>query len=91
MPRYRLAKFNPQRCRSWGVSPDWLSKQHQGYLGSKVWGHIDKTYKIMAKGTYQLPSCTLMELLHFNVGWLYGLDLINDGFTYIRAHKLYRK
>ena len=43
MLRFRLAIFNPQRGRSWGVSLDWYTnKQHQGFAGSKIWGHISK-------------------------------------------------
>jgi hypothetical protein len=45
----------------------------------------------MVKDTYQLPTCTLMELLHSNIWWLDGLELIDNGVTYARAHELYRK
>jgi hypothetical protein len=43
----------------------------------------------MVKGIYQLPPYTLLELLHSNIWWLEGLELINNGFTYIRARELY--
>jgi hypothetical protein len=50
MLRYRLARFNPQRGRSWGVDLKWFtSKLHQGFSGSKVWGHISKAWKYIAK------------------------------------------
>ena len=56
MLRYRLTTFNPQRGRSWGVSLDWFTnKQHIGFAGSKVWGHISKAWKTMIKRIYQLP------------------------------------
>ena len=68
MLRYRLARFNPQRGRRWGVSLDWFTnKQHIGVAGSKVWGHINKAWKVIVKSTYQLPPCTHMELLHSNL------------------------
>lgn len=53
MLRCRLAKFNPQKDRSRVINLDWLTnKQHQGFSGSKVWDHISKARKVMAKGTY---------------------------------------
>ena len=83
MLRFRLARFNPQRGRSWGVSLDWFTnKQHQGFAGSKIWGHISKAWKVMVKGLYQLPPRTRMELLHSNIWWSKGVDLINKGFSY---------
>ena len=92
MLRYGLARFNPQRGRSWGVGLDWFtSKNHIGYAGSKVWSHIGKTWKIMVKGLYQLSPRTLMELLHSNIWWSDGVALINDGFTYDQELELYRK
>lgn len=30
-------------------------KNHQGFSRSKVWGYINKAWKIMARGIYQLP------------------------------------
>ena len=65
--RHRLGRFNPQRGRNWGINLNWFtSKQHQGYFGSKVWGHISKAWKIMKKAMYDPPPlCTLMELIHF--------------------------
>jgi hypothetical protein len=43
MLRYRLATFNPQLGRSWGVDLEWFTnKVHQEFSGSKVWGHISK-------------------------------------------------
>ena len=43
MLRYRLARFNPQIGRRWGVSLDWFTcRQRQGFAGSKIWGHISK-------------------------------------------------
>ena len=78
MLRYRLAMFNPQRGKSWGLSLDWFtSKQHIGFAGSRVWGHIGKAWKIMVKGTYQLPPHNRMELLHSNIWWSEGVELIN--------------
>lgn len=44
----------------------------------------------MVKGTYHLPPCTLMELLHSNVWWFDGMELIVNGFTYVGALELYR-
>ena len=38
-----------------------------------------------------LPPRTRMELLHSNVGWAEGLDLINHGFTYAKGLNLYCK
>ena len=78
MLRYILAMFNPQRGNSWGVSSDWFTnKQHQRVAGSRVWGHIGKTWKTMVKGIFQIPPHTRMELLHANVWWSEGLDLID--------------
>lgn len=77
--RYRLAQFNPKRGRKWGVNLEcFTSKNHKGFLVSKVWGHINKAWKSMVKGTYQLPPCTLSGLLHSNVWWSVGLDLIDN-------------
>lgn len=77
MLRYRLIRFNPQRGWSWGVRFDWFTcKQYQGLPGSKVWGHISKTWKNMVKGMYQILSRTMMKLLHSNLWW-------SDGETYL--------
>lgn len=68
MLRFRLARFNPQRGRSWGLNLDWFTnKQHQGFSGSKVWSHVGKAWNVMVKGLYQLPPHTRMELLHSNI------------------------
>jgi hypothetical protein len=92
MLRYRLARFNPQRGRSWGISLDWFTnKLHQGFPGSKVWGHISKAWKIMVKGLYQIPPRTRMELLHSNIWWSDGVELLKRGFTYAKGLHLYRK
>lgn len=45
----------------------------------------------MIKNTYQLPPHTFIELLHSNVWWQNNIELIDNGFTYAHAHKLYRK
>ena len=45
----------------------------------------------MVKGIYQLPPCTRMELLHSNIWWSDGVQLINNGFTYARGLELFRK
>lgn len=44
----------------------------------------------MVKGLYQLPPCTRMELLHSNIWWSDGVELINKGFTYAKGIDLYR-
>jgi hypothetical protein len=37
MLRYRLSRYNPQKCHSWGVSLDWFSnKLHQGFNGLRI-------------------------------------------------------
>ena len=70
MLKYRLARFDPQRGRSWGVSLDWFtSKNHQGVTGSKIWGHIEKAWKVMVNGLYPLPSRSRVELLNSNFRW----------------------
>lgn len=92
MLSYRLARFNPQRGYSWGVSLDWFtSRLHQGFPGSKIWEHISKAWKVMVKGVYRIPPCTCMELLHYNIWWLDKVELLNKGFTYSKALHLYRK
>lgn len=92
MLRYRLARFNPQRGRSWGVGLDWFTcKQHQGFPGSKVWGHISKAWRRMVKGMYQIPPRTRMELLHSNLWWSDGVDLLKKGFTYLEGLEWHRK
>lgn len=92
MLRYRLARHNPQRGRSWGVSLDWFTnKQHIGVSGSKVWSHIGKAWRTMVKGTYQLLPRNRMELLHSNIWWSEGVELLKNGFTYAKGLELYRK
>ena len=90
--RYRLARFNPQNGWKWGVSLDWFtSRQHQGFAGSKVWGHISRAWKVMANGTYQLPPRIRMELLHSNIWCSEGVDLLNKGIDYDKCLHFYRK
>jgi hypothetical protein len=75
--RYRLARFNPQRGRSWKVDPKWFTnKLHQGVSGSKVWGYINKTWKCMVKNIYQLPPRSRMKFLHSNICWLDDVELL---------------
>ena len=50
-----------------------------------------KAWKIMVKGIFQLPPQMGMELLHANIWWSEGLDIINHGFTYFKDLTLYRK
>ena len=86
MLRYRLARCNPQRGRKWGVSLDcFTNKQHQGFPGSKIWGHISRAWKIMVRGTYQLPPRSRMELLHSNIWWLEGVELLEKGIDMLEA------
>ena len=91
MLRYRLARCNPQRGRKWGVSLDcFTNKQHQGFPGSKIWGHISRAWKIMVRGTYQLPPRSRMELLHSNIWWSEGVELLEKGILeYARGLHLY--
>ena len=50
MFRYRLSRYSPNKGRKWGVSLDWFTvKLHQGFTGSKMWGHIGKAWKAMVK------------------------------------------
>ena len=92
MLRYRLAQFNPQSGKSWGVSLEWFTcKQHTRFAGSKVWGYISKAWKVMVKGIYQLPPHTRMELLHSNIWWSDGVELFKNGFIYGKGFKLYYK
>ena len=92
MLRYRLVRFNPKKGSSWRVSIVWLTnKEHQGVVGSKVWGHIGNAWKIMVEGIFQLPPRMRMELLHANIWWSEGLDLLNQGFTYSKGLTLYHK
>ena len=43
MLRYKTSKVQFTKRKKLGVSLDWFtSKQHQGFMGSKVWGHICK-------------------------------------------------
>lgn len=41
-------------------------------MGSMVWDHINKTWKVMIDYTYQLSLRTQMELLHSNIRWFDG-------------------
>ena len=92
MLRYRLARFNLQRDRSWGIDLEWFtSKKHQGFSGSKVWGHISKAWKILAKSIYQVPPRTRMEVLHSNIWWSDGVELLKEDFSYSQGLELYRK
>lgn len=47
-----------------------------------VWGHINKAWKVMIEYTYQFPPHILMELLHSNVWYSDGMELLNKGCTY---------
>ena len=91
MLRYRLARYNPQEGRSWGVSLDWFTnKLHQGFTGSRIWSHIGKAWKSMVEGIYQILPRTRWELLHSNIWWSEGLKLISKGFDHDRGRQLYR-
>ena len=77
MSRYRLARFKPQKEQSWGVSLDcFTNKDHIGFSGSKMWGHISIAWKVMVKETYQIPSHTRIELLNSNIWWTEGVELL---------------
>lgn len=92
MLRYRLGRFKPQRRSRWGVSFGWfMSKVHQGFSYSKIWGHIRKVWKVMVKGVYQIPPCTRIELLHSNIWWSDRVELLAKGFAYAKGLHLYRK
>ena len=67
---------------------DWFTiRQHQGFPGSRIWGHVSKAWKVMVKGTYQLPPPrTKIELLHSNIWWSEGVDLLNKGIDYDKKH-----
>ena len=92
MLRYRLARFNPQRGRSWGVSLDWFTiKTRQGFQGSKIWGHISKAWRLMVKGVYQVSPCTRAELHNSNLWWSEGVEMLKKGFTYDKGLQLYRR
>ena len=45
----------------------------------------------MAKNIYQLPPRIRMELLHSNIWWSDGVELLKKGFTYTKGLELYRK
>ena len=66
-------------------------KLHQGFTGSKMWGHIGKTWKTMGKGFYQILPRTRNELLHSNIWWTEGLQLIDNRFSYEQGRQVYRK
>ena len=90
--KFRLSHFKPQRGPSWGTSLDWFTnKQHQGFTGSKVSGHIGKAWKTMVEGLYQLPPRTRMKLVHSNVWWSDGVELLRNGITHAQWLNLYRK
>ena len=92
MLRYKLARFNPQRGKNWRLDLEWFtSKNHQGFSDSKVWGHISKAWKNLAKNIYQLPPRTRKELFHSNIWWSDGVELLKDVFSYSRGLELYRK
>ena len=87
--RYRMARLNPRRGRCLGINLDcFTSKQHRGFSSSKALGH-EKSW--LQASTTPPPAPTLMDLLHCNVWWSYGLKLIDNGFTYAKADKLYHK
>ena len=92
MLRFRLAHFKPQRGRSWGPSLDWFTnEQHEGFTGSKVWGHIGKAWKIMAKGLYQILPKTRIKLFHSNLWWSEGVALLKEDFTHVQGLHFYKK
>ena len=92
MLRYRLARFNPQRGHSWGVSLDWFTnKTHQGFQGSKIWGHISKAWRLMVKGVFQVPPRTRAELLNSNIWWSEGVEMLKKGCTYDKGLQFYRR
>ena len=91
MLRYILARFNPHRGCRWGVSLDrFTSKMHLGFLGSKIWGHISKAWRIMVTGLYQIPPRTRMEL-NSNLWWSDGVEMFKKRFTYAKVLHLYCK
>jgi hypothetical protein len=45
----------------------------------------------MVKGLYQIPPRTRLELLHSNIWWSEGLELINKGFDHDRGRQLFRQ
>lgn len=70
---------------------DWYTnKQHQSYFGSKVWVHMNKAWKIMARSVQSSPLL-IDGVDHSNLWWLVGLKLIGNGFTYAKAHETYCK
>ena len=93
MLMYRLARFNPQRGRSWGGSAlTSLQTNNTKVLQGQGYGATSAEHgKMMVKGTYQLPPRTRMELLHSNIWWSDGVELINKGFTYEKCCTLYSK
>ena len=52
---------------------------------SKVWGHINKAWKIMVKNFYQFPPRTRIELLHSNIWWLDRIDFFKKGFFLLKG------
>lgn len=67
------------------------SKKHQEFSRSKIWEHISKARKVMVNAfTKSLPTPFLnCSTQAFGGPW--ALNPINDGFSYARAHKLFRK
>ena len=45
----------------------------------------------MVKGLYQIPPRTRMELLHSNIWWSEGVELLNKGFDCHKGLTLHRK
>lgn len=92
MLSYRLAKFNPQRGRGWGVSLDWFTiKKHQCVIGSKVWGHVDKAQKTMVKGIYQLPFAYTGGTAPREYVVVRRDGPRNQGFSYAKGLNMYHK
>ena len=46
---------------------------------------------MMAKSIYHLPPRTKMELLHSNIWWSDGVELLKKGFSYSKGLELYRQ
>ena len=45
----------------------------------------------MVKGMYQIFPRTRIELVHSNLWWSEGVDLLKKGFTYLEGLEWYRK
>lgn len=86
MLRYRLTRSNPQRGRSWKVDLEWfICKQHQGFSGSKMWSHISKVWKNMAKSIYQLPPHTIWSYFTRTFDGRMGLNFSRKGLLTLKA------